>query len=106
MHSSEEDLVGTSEDDEDFIVPSKYVRVTTYAEILSHRIQLPVYTTNCEEVKLDPQLVSEHRVSKTFNSYISVVCLLKLRIFSFFSSFLKVFGFKYEEYPSIYRIID
>ena len=104
MHSSEEDLVGTSEDDEDFIVPSKYVRVTTYAEILSHRIQLPVYTTNCEEVQLDPQLVSEHRVRNSFKSfqppYIRAIILLSFLLISFV-----VFGLKYEEYP-IYGIID
>lgn len=62
MYSSEEEYVGSSDDDEDFIVPAKYVRITTLAEILAHRIQLPI-SNSSEEVKLDPRLVSEHLVS-------------------------------------------
>ncbi|KAI9554495.1 putative protein cereblon-like [Daphnia sinensis] len=59
LHSSEEEYIGSSEDDEDFIIPAKYVRITTVAEILAHRIQLPI-SSSSEEVKLDPRLVSEH----------------------------------------------
>ena len=73
VHSSEEDLVGTSDDDEEFVVPAKYVRITTYAELLSHRIQLPVYSHNCEQVQLDPSLVrlkiiclTKHSIPKSF----------------------------------------
>lgn len=61
LHSSEEEYIGSSEDDEDFIIPAKYVRITTVAEILAHRIQLPI-SSSSEEVKLDPRLVSEHLV--------------------------------------------
>jgi len=60
VYSSEEEYVGSSDDDEDFIVPAKYVRITTRSEILSHQIQVPVSYDNSEEVKLDPRLVSEH----------------------------------------------
>ncbi len=62
LHSSEEEYIGSSEDDEDFIIPAKYVRITTVAEILAHRIQIPI-SSSSEEVKLDPRLVSEHLVS-------------------------------------------
>jgi hypothetical protein len=66
LHSSEEEYVGSSEDDEDFIIPAKYVRITTVAEILAHRIQIPI-SSSSEEVKLDPRLVSEHLVSFLMN---------------------------------------
>ena len=63
LHSSEEEYIGSSEDDEDFIIPAKYVRITTVAEILAHRIHIPISSfNNSEEVKLDPRLVSEHQV--------------------------------------------
>jgi len=67
VYSSEEEYVGSSDDDEDFIVPAKYVRITTRSEILSHQIQVPVSYDNSEEVKLDPRLVSEHLVSFHLN---------------------------------------
>jgi len=59
VYSSEEEYVGSS-DDEDFIVPAKYVRITTFSEILSHQIQYPVSYSSSEELKLDPRLVEEH----------------------------------------------
>lgn len=68
IYSSDEEYVGSSDDDEDFIVPAKYVRVTTLAEILAHRIQLPV-SNSLEEVKLDPHLVSEHLVRRVSVHY-------------------------------------
>ena len=61
VYSSEEEYVGSS-DDEDFIVPAKYVRITTFSEILSHQIQYPVSYSSSEELKLDPRLVEEHLV--------------------------------------------
>lgn len=61
VHSSEEEYIGSSDDDEDFIVPAKYVRITTLAEIRAYRVQLPVPSSS-EEIKLDPRLVSEHLV--------------------------------------------
>lgn len=60
VYSSEEEYVGSSDDDEDFIVPAKYVRITTLSELVTHQIQVPISYDNMEEVKLDPHLVSEH----------------------------------------------
>ena len=62
VYSSEEEYVGSSDDDEDFIVPAKYVRITTLSELVTHQIQVPISYDNTEEVKLDPHLVSEHSV--------------------------------------------
>ena len=81
IYSSEEEYVGSSEDDEDFIVPAKYVRITTLAEILAHRIQLPV-SSSSEEVKLDPRLVSEHLVSVVTYTGFGEICIFIILICS------------------------
>ncbi len=84
VHSSEEEYIGSSDDDEDFIVPAKYVRITTLAEIRAYRVRLPSVANSSEEVKLDPRLVSEHLVRFILPSYTS--WLLKVGILiSFFS---------------------
>lgn len=71
VHSSEEEYIGSSDDDEDFIVPAKYVRITTLAEIRAYRVRLPSVENSSEEVKLDPRLVSEHLVCSILPIYTS-----------------------------------
>ena len=64
VYTSDEDVGSPSEDDEDFIIPSKYIRITTVSGILSN---LPNSHPEQEserdpEIILDPQVIANHEV--------------------------------------------
>ena len=57
MHNSEEEYIDSSEDDKNYIIPAKYVRITTVAEILAHKIKITISSSSAE-AKIDPRLMT------------------------------------------------
>ena len=63
VYSSEEDLGDSSDDDQEFIIPAKYIRITTISEILAHGpTDSDVSHCSEKEIRLDPVVVADHVV--------------------------------------------